>query len=267
MDTPTTSDVRSAARKAGDHPAVEWGARLGYAASGLIHLLIAYVALRVAWKGGGGGTADQSGALTQLRQAPGGGLVLWLCVAGFVLLAVWQLSEAVTGGLGGETSDRVKAGAKFVVYLALAWTALKFATGSSSSSRQQTKDFTAELLQHSGGRLLVGLIGLVIVAVGGYHVYKGWKKKFIEDLRENPGSWAVHAGRIGYIAKGVAFVVLGGLFVFAGVKKAPSKATGLDGALRTLRDAPLGTALLTVVAIGIAAYGIYSFARARAARV
>ncbi len=266
MDTPTGADVRNAARSAGDHPAVEWGARLGYAASGVIHLLIAYVALRVAWKGGGG-SADQSGALTELRQAPGGGMVLWLCVAGFALLAVWQLSEAVTGGLGGETSDRLKAAAKFVLYSVLAWTSFRFASGGSSSSRQQTKDFTAELLQHSGGRLLVGLIGLAVVAVGGYHVHKGWTKKFLEDLRENPGSLAVHAGRIGYIAKGVAFVVLGGLFVFAGVKKAPSKATGLDGALRTLGEAPLGTALLTVVAIGIAAYGIYSFARAKSARV
>jgi len=266
MDTPTGSELKSAARRAGDHPAVEWGARLGYAASGLIHLVIAYVALRVAWTGGGG-SADQTGALTQLRQTPGGGPVLWLCVAGFALLAVWQLSEAVTGGLGGETGDRVKAAAKCVVYLVLAWTAFRFASGGTSSSRQQTRDFTVELLQHSGGRLLVGLIGLGIVAVGGYHVYKGWAEKFLEDLRENPGSLAVLAGRVGYIAKGVAFVVLGGLFVFAGIKKSATKATGLDGALRTLREAPLGTALLTVVALGIAAYGVYSFARAKSARV
>lgn len=264
---PSSSDVKATARRAGDHPAVEWGARLGYAASGVIHLLIASIALRVAWTGSGGGSADQSGALAQLREAPLGGLVLWLCVAGFALLAVWQLTEALTGGLGGGAGDRIKAAAKCVMYVALTWTALKFASGGSSSSKEQTKDFTAEALSHAGGRLLVIAVGVGVVAVGGYHVYKGWTKKFLEDLRENPGSWAVHAGRVGYIAKGVAFVVLGGLFVAAGVKQSADEATGLDGALRTFREAPLGTALLTVVAVGIAAYGIYCFARAKSARV
>ena len=266
MDTPSAADLKSTARRANDHPAIEWGARLGYAASGVLHLLMGYIALRLAWSGGGG-SADQTGALTQLRQAPGGGLLLWLSAAGFALLAVWQLSEAVSGGLGGETSDRVKAAAKFVLYAALAWTALRFATGSSSSSRQQTRDFTVELLQHTGGRVLVGAIGLAVVGVGGYHVYKGWKEKFLEDLREHPGRWAVIAGRVGYIAKGVALAVLGGLFVAAGVQKTATKATGLDGALRTLREAPLGTLLLTLVAVGIIAYGVYSFARSRYARV
>lgn len=266
MDTPSTADLGDAARKAGDSDAVTWGARLGFAASGVVHLLIAYVALRIAWTGGGG-SADQSGALAQLREAPGGGVVLWLSVIGFAMLGLWQLTEAVTGGPGGEAKDRLKAAAKFVMYLALAWSALRFATGGSSSSSRQTRDFTARILEHDGGRIVVIAIGIGVVAAGGYHVYKGWAKKFLEDLREHPGAWAVHAGRVGYIAKGVSLVVLGGLFVVAGVRNAASRATGLDGALRTLREAPSGTAVLTVVALGIAAYGIYCFARARSARV
>ncbi|MEO6018985.1 MAG: DUF1206 domain-containing protein [Knoellia sp.] len=263
MDTP---DVTSAAHEAGNSAVVEKGARLGFAMSGLLHVLIAYIALKVAWTSGGG-SADQSGALATLAHSTGGPFILWVTVVGFGLLAVWQLTEAITGAHGGELADRAKAVGKLVAYAALAWTALKFATGSSTSSGGQTKDFTASLMGHAGGRLLVGALGIAVIAVGGYHAYKGWTKKFLEDLREHPGGWAVQAGRAGYIAKGFALVVVGGLFIVAAVRKAPSKATGLDGGLRTLREAPAGTFLLTLVAVGFAAFGVYCVARARYARV
>ncbi|MGL4177935.1 MAG: DUF1206 domain-containing protein [Dermatophilaceae bacterium] len=38
-------------------------------------------------------------------------------------------------------------------------------------------------------------------------------------------------------------------------------------ALKTLREQPFGPVLLTAVAVGIAAYGVYSIARARHARI
>lgn len=261
-----TPDVKTAAHEAGNSTVVERGARLGYAVSGLLHLLIAYIALKVAWTSGGG-KADQSGALATLAGSTGGSFVLWLTVVGLVLLAVWQLTEAITGAHGAEAADRAKAVGKLVVYAALAWTALTFATGSSSSSSGQTKDVTASLMSHTGGQFLVGALGLGVVGVGGYHVYKGWKKTFLEDLEGHPGTWAVRAGRIGYVAKGVALIVVGVLFVVAAIRQKPSEATGLDGALRTLREAPAGQVLLTLVAIGLAAFGVYGGARARYARV
>ena len=123
------------------------------------------------------------------------------------------------------------------------------------------------LLQHAGGRLLVAGIGVVIIGVGGYHVMKGWTKKFLQSLSEKPGIPATRAGVVGYIAKGVALAVVGPLFVTAAAQNSPSKATGLDGALRSLRQQTAGPWLLTVVALGIAAFGVYSFARSRHARV
>jgi hypothetical protein len=163
--------------------------------------------------------------------------------------------------------DRAKSGGKAVVYLALAWSAFTFARGSSSNSKSQSVDFTSKLLQHSGGRILVVVIGLAVIAVGGYHVYKGGTKKFLEELRGHPGTWTTRAGQVGYIAKGVALAIVGFLFVAAGVHKQAKEASGLDGALRSLRDQPFGTVLLVLMALGFAAYGIYSFARARYAKV
>ena len=154
-----------------------------------------------------------------------------------------------------------------MIYAFFAWTAFQIAQGAAASSEEQTEDFTASLMGSPAGRLLVGVVGLVVLGVAGYHVHKGWTKKFLEDLREHPGDWAVTAGRIGYIAKGVALVVVGFFFLVAAWQADPDKAQGLDGALKTVKDQAFGPFLLTLVAAGIAAYGVYSFARSRYARV
>jgi hypothetical protein len=261
--------VKGVAREAGDHPALEMAARVGYAVSGLLHLLIGWLALQVAWSHAGK-SADQSGALASLAGNGLGQVTLWVAVVGFFGLALWQVAEAV-GGYFGEGMDawagRGKAIAKAVIYLVLSWTTLSFARGKHSSSKQQSVDFTASMLRSTGGRVLVVAIGLVVIGVGGYHVYKGATKRFLRDLAENPGTFATRAGQIGYIAKGIALAIVGLLFVVAGVTRRARTAGGLDTALHTLREQPMGPVLLTVVAVGLVAYGVYSFARARYARV
>ena len=265
MPTVDTNDVKQAAANAGDHPVLENAARLGYAVNGLVHLLIAWLALQVAW-GGGGGSADQSGAMQTLSGNDIGRVLLWIAVVGFLGLGLWQVTEVIVGR--GETSDRLKAAAKAVVYLFLAFSFFTYARGSSSaSSSQQSVDFTSSLMDKPFGRILVGAVGVAVLGVGLYHVYKGFKKKFLQDLREHPGRWVVRAGQFGYISRGVAFGLVGVLFVLAALHTQPGEATGLDGALRALRDAPLGQVLLTVVALGFASFAVYLFARAKYARV
>jgi hypothetical protein len=264
-----TQDVKQVATRASDHPALEGAARVGYATSGLLHLLIGWIALQVAM-GSGGKTADQSGALASLSGNGLGKVVLWLAVGGFLGLGVWQATDALVGhpsGTKGAWGGRAKAISKCVLYLALAWTSFTFARGRSSISKSQTVDFTATLLSKPGGRALVVAVGLAVVVVGAYHVYKGWSKKFLGDLEDNPGTWATRAGRVGYIAKGIALAIVGILFIAAGVHKSPQEATGLDGALRSLREQPFGTGLLVAMAVGFAAFGLYSFSRARHAKV
>ncbi len=124
MPTVDTNDVKQAAAKAGDHPVLENAARLGYAVNGIVHLLIAWLALQVAW-GGGGGSADQSGAMQTLAGNDIGRVLLWIAVVGFLGLGLWQVTEVIVGR--GETSDRLKAAAKAVVYLFLAFSFFTYA--------------------------------------------------------------------------------------------------------------------------------------------
>ena len=263
-------DVKQAASEASDHPALEAAARVGYATSGLLHLIIGWIALQVAF-GGGSKDADQNGALASLAGNSLGKVALWISVVGFVGLALWQVADAIVGHPGDDKEawgGRAKAAGKTVVYLALAWSAFGFARGKSGgSSSKQSVDFTASLLEKPGGRVLVVLIGLGVIAVGAYHVYKGATKKFLQDLVDHPGTWATRAGQVGYIAKGAALVIVGFLFAVAGFQKQATEATGLDGALKSLRDQAFGTTLLVVMALGFAAFGLYGFARARHAKV
>lgn len=256
--------ARPTAAQVGDNPVVTAGARLGFAASGLMHLVLGWLAVTLAW-GDSSGSADQSGALSEVGTTPVGGVLLWVIVVGFALLAVWRATVVVTAT---ETTEKIGSAANAVVYLVLAGLAARIATGGGSGGgSEQTTSLTAQAMQYPLGQVAVGLVGAVVVGVGIHHVVKGWRKKFLEDLQEHPGRWVAVAGRVGYIAKGVALGVVGALFVVAAVTNDPEEAEGLDGALRTLLELPLGTALLTVVGLGIAAYGVYSFGRARYAKV
>lgn len=258
------TSVRSAAAGAGNHRLLETGARLGYAASGLLHLLIAFVALQLAWSTGTQ-EASQAGALQTLAGTGPGSAALWVMVVGLGLLGVWQLTEAA---VLQETGDRLKAAGKGVVYLVLAWTAFGVARGSGSGGgSDQSMSMTASLMEKPFGLVLVGAVGVGIVAVAVYHLHKGWKKTFLRDLVGHPGTFVVRAGQAGYVARGIALGIVGVLLVSAAVTHDPAQSQGLDGALRALLEAPFGKLLLTLVALGFAAFGVYSFARARYARV
>ena len=254
--------MTSTASRARNSKPLEIGARVGFAVNGLLHLLIGGIALGVAF--GGGGEADQGGALGELASNPVGQVVLWVIVVGLAALGLFSILTAVVDT--GETKDRVKNAGKGVAYLAVGGTALTFALGGSSDSSQTTESLSAKLLETPGGVILLVVLGLGVIAIGVYFVVKGAKKKFLDDITGR-GRATVVTGTIGYIAKGIAIGVVGILFIVAAFTADATKATGLDGALKSLAALPLGVLVLAAVAIGLIAFGIYSFLRARSARL
>ncbi|MGK5115074.1 MULTISPECIES: DUF1206 domain-containing protein [unclassified Geodermatophilus] len=275
-DRRTTGSAAGAADRAGNSDALEHLARVGLIAYGVVHMLIAWLALQLAW-GGGGQSADQSGALATLSEQPLGKPLLWVLAIGLIALAVWQLAEVLRwrSGLSASGDARkkavtkiVKSVAKAITYAALAVLAIRFASGGGQSSSSSQQQQTAGVFGWPGGRWLVGLIGLVVIGVGVYLVYKGVSKRFLKqiDLAEAPPrtrDLVEKLGLIGFPAKGVALALVGGLLVYAAITYDPAKASGLDGALRTVLEAPFGRVLLTLVALGIAAFGAFCFVRAR----
>lgn len=251
-------DTRSAAATAHDNVWFERAARAGFAASGVLHFLIAFIVARLAI--GVGGNADQSGALAALAAQPGGAVMLWVAAVVLAALGVWYLVEMF---VGGDAKDRVKSAAVGVVYLSLAFSAANFAMGSGQSSGQQNAGLSAQLMQSGWGKAVLVIVALVLIGVGGYHVYKGATKKFFDDLNVSGGTAITWIGIVGYIAKGAVLAGAGILVIVATFTSDPAKASGVDAAVKTLGGAPFGQFLLIVAALGLAAYGAYGFVHAR----
>ncbi len=170
MATTTGGTTESRAEQAGDSTSLEWLARGGLIAYGVVHLLVGWLALQIAWGTSGGTSADTSGALTTLAQQPFGTVLLWVVAVGLLALALWQTSEAVWGHPDRDRGKRVRkqitSGAKAVVYAALAVSAALVALGSGSSSSQSQEQATTGVLAWPGGRVLVVAAGLVVIGAG-----------------------------------------------------------------------------------------------------
>ena len=242
--------------------------RVGMVAYGIVHLTIAWLALQLAF--GHNTNASSTGAMHQLARQPWGEPLLWVIAVGMLFLVLWRWLEAALGHRAEEGFTKVRkrlvSFGKGVIYGAVGVSALRVALHASSKSKGPS--MTAKLLNMPMGRLIVGAIGLAVIAYGANYAWRGWKEKFMEHL-DAEGSTGDDSkayrmfGKVGYISKGLAFIIIGGLFAGAAVTHDAKTSGGLDQALGTIRQQTFGPILLTVVAVGIACYGLFCFARAR----
>jgi len=264
------------AEQAGDSTSLEWLARGGLIAYGVVHLLVGWLALQIAWGTSGGTSADTSGALQTLADQPFGTVLLWVAAVGLVALALWQVSEAIWGHPDRDRAKRVRkqvtSGARATVYAAFAVSAALFALGAGSSSSQSQEQATTGVLAWPGGRVLVVAAGLAVIGVGIAGIIKGIRKSFIEEINTSSMSptartGVLRLGQVGYIAKGIALSVVGGLLTYATLTFDRQTAQGLDGALQTILAQPFGRFLLTAVALGFAAFGLFAILQSRYRRM
>ena len=268
--------VSGNAERVGDSALLEGLARVGLVAYGVVHLLIGWLALQIAWGGTSGASADSSGALSTVAEQPFGKILLWLVAVGMVALALWQASEAIWGHhermVGKRVRKQVSSGAKAVLYAILGVSAALVALGSGSSSSQSQQEATSGVLAWPGGQVIVVVAALIIIGVGVAGVVKGVKKSFAEEIDTSSMSPTARSavarlGQVGYIARGLALGVVGGLLGYAAVTFDAQQAKSLDGAMRTILEQPFGQFLLTAVALGFVAFGLFAFLQARYRRM
>jgi succinate dehydrogenase/fumarate reductase cytochrome b subunit len=258
------------ARRASDSRAARVLARAGLVARGVIYLLIGLVAVFVAL-GHSTQQADQQGALQLLAGQPYGLVALVLLGIGFAGYALWRLSEAVFGvtGDGQGAGPRLKSAARGVIYAFFAFLTFKVISGRATSTEtHQQQDITATVMQHAGGRWVIGIVGLVVVICGLVLVTEGIRHKFMKYLNTAQMSRRTRRvveilGVVGTIARGVVFAIAGILVMEAAITRDAGKSGGIDKALLTLRDQPFGEFLLAIAALGLVVFGIYGLCEAR----
>lgn len=251
------------------HPWMRAVGRVGLVAYGAVHLLIAVLAVRVAI-GDGRRAADKSGALGAIASTGPGVALLWVIVAGLAALVVWQAAEAVFGHRECPPRQRLlRAGvnvAEAAIFAALAWTAAK--TAASGGEPAAGSSDAGVLFALPGGRSLVGLLGLGVVALAGYAVYRGVTAAFLRELDLRGAGLrrsflVTRVGRVGWTALGCAYATIGVLLIVAAARFDPAQPVGLDAGLRALGAQPFGQVLLVLLAGGLAAFGVHCFFDAR----
>jgi hypothetical protein len=274
------TEVQDRAEELADSPWAERAARLGLTARGTVYLVVGLLAGQVARRGeaSSGREVTKDGALSEIAGRPFGTALLIALAVGLTGYAVWRLTEAA-GGRRDEPDEakrsakRVASAAKALLYGAFAVSTVAFVVnGSEGGTRgdadRQEQTLTAEVLALPGGQLIVAAVGLAIVAGGGYLIYRGFSQKFDERLDTSEmgplmGSVVDVVGTVGLAARGVVFGLAGMLLVKASLEFDSDQAKGLDGTLKVIARQTYGQVLLTTTAIGLIAYGLYSYAEAR----
>jgi hypothetical protein len=268
MRTTSAPRMMRTARQASDSPATHFLARAGLTARGVIYILVGWVAVLVAL-GQSAREADQEGALQLLASKSYGLVSLWLLAIGFASYALWRLSEAAFGVAGDAgAGPRLKSLGRAIVYAGLSYLTFTVISGKGRNESRRQQDITATAMQHPAGRVLVGVIGLVVVICGIVLIVEGARRTFMKYLRTARMSARVRRvvswlGTTGTIARGLVFGLAGVGVIAAAVTHKAAESGGIDKALLTLRNQPLGEFLMLAAALGLVIFGVYGLCEAR----
>lgn len=266
-----TEETRRMARSAEASPTLRLFARAGYAANGVVHVLIGIVALVIAW--GGEGESDPAGAFKTVAAAPMGFAALWLVAVSLWALAIWHSLEGV---LQWRARTTMKWGARIgewgqtVAFVVLGGLAAAVALGSRPDADATAQEVSRGVIAVPGGVYVLGAVGSGVGIVGVVFIVMGVRRSFEKKMLLPEGAIGrivALLGAIGFVAKGLAFVIIGILLCVAAVRVDPTAAGGLDAAVAALVALPTGPWLAGAVGMGLILYGVFSMFRARYARL
>ncbi len=269
-------------RLVAEHPRIVRIAKFGWFAKGVVYAVAGFLAFAIVANEDGlkstgapsGSGSDQeaspTGALKTIAHTTLGPLLLWVLAIGMVMYTAWRfVSAALPGGSDDAESKLKRVGfvVSGIIYLTFAWTAIKLATSSKEQvdGNSTVTDLTKTIMDHTAGRLLIGLVGLIVIAAGAYRVRKGATDDVTDELSLGGMSHerikVIHVlGRVGEIGRGVGIGLVGLFLVIAAFDYQSSEATGLDGALRRLATNSWGLVVVALVGAGFLAYGLFCLA-------
>jgi hypothetical protein len=262
-------NVKRAGKKAAFNPVMEGLERLGYGVRGLIYITMGILALSVTL-GKSGAPVDPQGAIAAIGRQPAGMVLLWVILIGLVSYSLWGVIRAVFDPLHkGNDAKGLLARAGFLFsaasYAILVLYTYGLISGASSTAQSGagTQQSMASIMSTPLGQMMVGLVGVAIIAVGLYQMYSGFKNSFDKQfqpyaMNAQEVKVATQLGRFGTAARGFVFGVLGELVCTAAFQSDSSQAVGIGAALTAIMRQPYGIWLLGIVAIGLIAFGIYS---------
>ena len=259
-----------AARMAASRQSIGQLARLGYFAIGIVYLMIAVLAVLGLLGIGSGQYTGSGGATRTILAQPFGRVLLAIIGVGLLTYVTWRTAQSVfdiegrgqtTGGLLRRAGLALSA----LSYTGLTIEILRLLITGGGSLGGGKSDWTKTLMSHPAGVVLVGLLGLGILAVATVQLWMAYRAPFLDQITAEGKSrrWINRLGRLGFCARAVVFSIVGGFLIISALQTNPDQAKGLGGALRTLGRQPYGRFLIGAVALGLLCYGLFMVSKAR----
>jgi Mn2+/Fe2+ NRAMP family transporter len=241
-------------------------ARGGYAVKGAVYGIMGALALAFAL-GAGGKLGGGKETVEHVGRQPFGDAALVVIGVGLLAYALWRVVEAVTDSHNEGSSPKgiaKRLGAFFsaLVNGAVGVAALQFVLLGDDPNDGGAKGLAATLMREPWGLLVIGVLGAAVTCVGVSQVHSGFTDRFtkhveMSSISSKQRAWVLWSGRVGHVARGIVFAIIGVALIQTAVTTNPNQAKGVGEALRELAQQPFGPVLLVAVAFGLLAYGVH----------
>ena len=258
---------------------VENFARVGLSAKGVVYCLVGILAFMAAFELGrqSSQSAGKQGVFQFIENQPFGKWLLAIVALGLACYTIWRFIQGIKDTENkGDDAKGIAVRARYIfsgfVYGGLTYLAANMVLGNSSGSSSGGGDtretLASQLLQQPFGQWLLGIVAIAVIGTGIYQIYYGLSDKYKKHvqgagLKHDVEEKMIRMGKIGYVARGVVWILIGYMFLRAALQSDPQEAGGSADAFRFLESSSYGSYMLGAVAIGLVFYGIYMFMRAK----
>lgn len=248
-------------------------ARFGFAAKGVVYIVLGTLAVMAATGVQGGKTANKQQVIQTIQDLPMGRVLLGLVAFGLLGYIIWRLVQAIrdTENKGSDAKGmarRLGYAGSGLLYAGFAFAAGKAALsgGSGGQSGETRQSLAAKLLDQPFGQWLVGAIALFVIGAGLYQIYRAYSGKFAKhvnssSLPADQQKIVFRTGQVGYTARGIVMAIIGYFGLQAALQANSGAVEGTEGAFDLL--ASMGPVVLAIVALGLMAYGVYMLVQAK----
>jgi len=249
-------------------------AQAGLVAKGIVYCLLGLLAFMAAFNlnGQSANKADTAGVFDFIYKQTGGQIMLGIVALGLFSYAVWRAIQAFGDSEHkGSGTKGIASRARYLfsglVYASLAIYAVNILFSHASSSGDDKQGIAKELLSKPYGQWLVGIAAVILLVVGMYQIYYGLSEKYRKHVnrvgRNTNKNLLLMAGKVGYVARGIVWLLIAWLFMKAALHSNAAEAGDTSKAFSFLEDVSFGSYLLGAVGIGLMCYGTFNFIRAK----
>jgi uncharacterized membrane protein YidH (DUF202 family) len=249
-------------------------AKVGLTAKGIVYCLLGVLAFMAAFEiGDADKNAGSAGVFNLITQQPFGKVILAAVAIGLVCYTIWRFIQAFkdTEHKGDGAKGYGKRIAYFLsglAYAALAFSAAKFLFTNKQEEGDQQQEVARELLSNSFGQMLATVVALILIGIGIFQLYLALSGKYKKHVQKNnldakAESLMLRTGMLGYISRGLVWLIVGGMFLKAAWSANSNEAGDTNRAFHWIESSDYGSYLLAAIALGLICYGLFMLVRAR----